>query len=164
VIGLIWAQAANGVIGRDGGLPWHLPEDLAHFRRCTTGAAVVMGRRTWDSLPPRARPLPGRRNVVLTAQAGWTAPGAERAGDLAAALALVGDGDVWVIGGAGVYAQALPFADRVERTELAEPVDGDVRAPQLDASWEVVSAEPPQGWATSRTGLRYRFRSFGRRA
>ena len=163
MIGLIWAQAANGVIGRDGGLPWHLPEDLAHFRRCTTGAAVVMGRRTWESLPPRARPLPGRRNVVLTTRAGWTAPGAERAGDLTAAFALVGEGDVWVIGGAGVYAQALPLADRVERTELADPVDGDVRAPRLDASWEVVAAEPAQGWARSQTGLRYRFRSFGRR-
>ena len=85
-INLILARAANGVIGRDGALPWHLPEDLAHFKRQTMGAPVIMGRRTWDSLPPKVRPLPGRRNIVITRQAQWQADGAERAGSLLEAV------------------------------------------------------------------------------
>ena len=108
MIGLIWAQAANGVIGRDNAIPWHIPEDMAHFREVTTGSTVVMGRRTWESLPARFRPLPGRRNVVLTRDEAWTAEGAEVAHDLTAALA----GDCWVIGGADIYRAALPLRRR----------------------------------------------------
>ena len=86
MIGLVWAQAANGVIGRDNALPWRLPEDMAHFRDLTLGTTVVMGRRTWDSLPPRFRPLPDRFNIVLTHDATWTADGAARASDFPDAL------------------------------------------------------------------------------
>jgi len=149
VIGLVWAQARGGVIGRDGTLPWHLPEDLAHFRALTTGATVVMGRRTWESLPAKFRPLPGRRNVVLTRDASWSAEGAEVAHELAAALA----GDVWVIGGASVYRDAVPYAERVVRTEIDLDVpDGDAFAPDLGPEW----VPSPGEWRTSSTGLRYR--------
>ncbi|MGY0236735.1 dihydrofolate reductase [Longispora urticae] len=149
-LGLIWAQAANGVIGRDNALPWHLPEDMKHFRTLTAGATMIMGRRTWDSLPERFRPLPGRRNLVLTRQPDWSAPGAEVFGSLADALDAV-TGDVWVMGGAAVYAEALPFADRVEVTELRESFEGDVYAPAVD-----LPVHAATGWATSSTGLHYR--------
>jgi dihydrofolate reductase len=132
-VNLIYARAANGVIGRDGDLPWHLPEDLAHFKRATAGAPVVMGRRTWDSLPPRFRPLPGRDNIVVTRQAGWQAAGARRADGLDAALALCADApEVWVIGGAQIYAQAAAIARRAVVTEIGRDFEGDARAPELD--------------------------------
>ena len=108
-VSLIWAEAADRVIGRDGALPWQLPEDQQLFKQLTTGATVVMGRATWDSLPASVRPLPGRRNVVLTRQQDWSAPGAVVAHTLDEAIASA-DGDVWVIGGASVYAAALPRA------------------------------------------------------
>ncbi len=152
-VGLIWAQAANGVIGRDGGLPWRLPEDLAHFRAVTAGATVVMGRRTWESIAPRFRPLPGRRNLVLTRRTSWHAPGAETFADLAGALAAT-TGDVWVIGGAGVYAEALAAADalgvtRLEVTELADAFEGDVTAPAIPDGWAVAARDPAAGWHTA---------------
>jgi dihydrofolate reductase len=153
LIGLIWAQAANGVIGRDNAIPWHLPEDMAHFRALTSGATVVMGRRTWESLPPRFRPLPGRRNVVLTRDRVWGADGAVVVHDLDAALV----GDVWVIGGADVYAEALPSADVVELTEVQESFDGDVYAPALGAGWQVDVRDPADGWHESTSGLHYRW-------
>ncbi len=129
---LVAAVARNGVIGRDGGIPWHLPEDMARFRVLTLGRTVVMGRRTWDSLPDRFRPLPGRRNVVVTRQEGWAAKGAESAASLEDALALAGDEEVAVIGGAELYAAALPLADALELTELDVDVEGDVRFPGWD--------------------------------
>ncbi len=156
MLGLIWAQAANGVIGRDGALPWHLPEDLAHFRAVTLGSTAVMGRRTWESVPQRFRPLPGRRNVVLTRRTGWAADGAEVAASLDDALALA-VGDVWVIGGASVYAAAIERADVLEVTEVAGAVDGDTLAPVVAPPWAVVAADPPQGWRTSTSGAGYRF-------
>ena len=155
-VALIWAEAAGGVIGRDGALPWHLPEDLAHFRDTTRGGTVLMGRRTWESLPPRFRPLPGRRNLVLTRDPGWSAAGAEAVGSMATALAACA-GPVWVIGGAQVYLAALPYATRVERTQLEQAVPGDVYAPDLDGGWNCVRSDPEAGWHTSRTGLRYQF-------
>jgi dihydrofolate reductase len=163
-VGAIWAQAANGVIGRDGRLPWHLPEDLRLFRETTLGATVVMGRRTWDSLPAAVRPLPGRRNVVLSTRRGWEAPGAAVAGSLEAAVAGA-DGDVWVIGGATVYAAALQLADRLVVTELAEPFEGDVRAPEIPPGWALDGgpvAGPGTAWAESSTGLRYRILRYSR--
>lgn len=157
-VGLVWAQAANGVIGVDGGLPWHLPEDLVRFRELTTGCTVVMGRSTWESLPASVRPLPGRRNVVLTRQPGWEAPGAVVASSLHEALVAARDagGPVWVIGGGSVYEDALHLADRVVVTELERAYDGDTRAPVLDRRWQVAARDPHDGWHTSRTGLRYR--------
>jgi dihydrofolate reductase len=132
VIGLIWAQAANGVIGRDNTIPWHIPADLAHFKAVTGGSAVLMGRRTWESLPSRFRPLPGRRNLVLTRDRSWTAKGAEVVHDLESALT---HQPLWVIGGADVYRAALPHADVLELTEIREHIDGDVFAPSVPSAW-----------------------------
>ena len=130
---LIAAVARGGVIGRDGGLPWHLPEDLAHFKDLTTGHAVVMGRKTWMSIPGRFRPLPERRNVVVTRNPQWHAEGAERAGSLEDALELLADEPrVFVIGGAEIYAAALPVADELALTEIDAAVDGDTVFPAWD--------------------------------
>ena len=130
LISLIAAVARNGVIGRGNELAWRLPEDQQHFRRVTTGAPVIMGRSTWDSLPARFRPLPGRRNIVLTRQRGWRADGAEVAHDLDQALALAGDAPrVFVIGGEQVYALALPRADELLLTEIERDFDGDAHFP-----------------------------------
>ncbi|RZJ26326.1 MAG: dihydrofolate reductase [Haliea sp.] len=137
-INLIYARAANGVIGKDGTMPWHLPEDLAHFKQLTHGSPVIMGRKTWDSLPPKFRPLPGRTNIVITRQADWQAEGAKRTGSLDEALALAQAGDapeIWIIGGAQIYAQAEPLAVRAEVTEIAQDFDGDAFAPALGAGW-----------------------------
>lgn len=160
-ISLVWAQAANGVIGDRGRLPWRLPEDLDRFRELTLGATVLMGRRTWQSLPARARPLPGRRNVVLTRRAGWSDSGAEVAASLEQALQLAGAA-VWVIGGAAVYRAALPVADRLVVTQLEDPYDGDVHAPALDDAWHLIGCDPAEGWRVSRAGLRYRMATYHR--
>ncbi len=164
-VALIWAEARGGVIGRDGGIPWHLPEDLARFRRLTEGSTVVMGRRTWESLPERFRPLPDRRNVVVTRQAGWAAPGAVVHHSVAEALAEAGGatGTVWVMGGGDIYRQALPFAHQVEITRVDLEVDGDTTAPAMGGEW-MTELDPPSGWFESRTGLRYRFESLTREA
>ncbi|MFV0494103.1 dihydrofolate reductase [Mycobacterium sp.] len=157
--GLVWAQSTSGVIGRGGDIPWRVPEDLAHFKRITMGHTVVMGRRTWDSLPPNVRPLPGRRNIVLSRQSGYTANGAEVSGTLEQALT---DPDTWVIGGAEIYVLALPFAKRCEVTEVEVDLprdDGDALAPLLDKTWLGELGE----WQVSRSGLRYRFCSYRRR-
>ncbi|WP_193314982.1 dihydrofolate reductase [Georgenia thermotolerans] len=163
MLGMIWAQAHDRVIGADGGMPWHLPEDLAHFKRTTSGSAVVMGRATWDALDPRFRPLPGRRNVVLTRQERFAAEGADVVGSLEEALRLAGD-DGWVIGGGQILVEALPRADRLVVTDIDLAVDGDARAPAIDDTvWEIESADPDRGWHTSRTGLRYRITAYRRR-
>jgi dihydrofolate reductase len=162
VLGLVWAQARGRVIGADGRLPWHLPEDLRLFRELTTGSTVVMGRRTWESLPERFRPLPGRRNVVLTTDDSWAADGAERAGDVAQVLAREDGGDVWVIGGGRVYAAFLPHADRVVVTDVDTEVEGDTWAPALGPGWTRVWRTPGTGWATSTTGLRYAVSEYAR--
>lgn len=157
-VNLIFARSRNGVIGCNGALPWHLPEDLAHFKRLTAGSPVVMGRKTWDSLPPRFRPLPGRTNVVVTRQADWRAVGARAAGDLQQALAMCATlepppADVWVIGGAQLYRLALPFASRAVVTELDIDVMGDTHAPSLDGPWIESSREHQ----TSSTGMHFAF-------
>jgi dihydrofolate reductase len=154
-VGLIWAQSTSGVIGRDGAIPWHLPEDLARFKTLTMGHTVVMGRRTWDSLPERFRPLPGRRNVVLTRNSGFDAPGAEVVGSIDDAI----DDQTWVIGGSEIYHLALPAATRCEVTEVEIDLrleDDDALAPVLDESWMGTSGH----WQDSSSGLRYRFHSY----
>jgi dihydrofolate reductase len=151
---LIYARAANGVIGRDGTLPWHLPEDLAHFKRTTLGCPVIMGRKTWDSLPPRFRPLPGRANIVVTRSANWAAEGAVVAHSLEAARDLCPPGsDAWVIGGAQIYAQALPLASSVVVTEIAQDFEGDAFAPELGPDW----VETQRDAHTAQNGLPYAF-------
>ena len=131
---LIAAVARDGAIGRAGGMPWHLPADLAHFKRVTQGHPVVMGRKTWDSLPARFRPLPGRRNVVVTRNADWRADGAEYADSLDAALLKLSDAPrVFVIGGGELYAQALARADSLVLTEVHTAVpDADTHFPNWD--------------------------------
>jgi dihydrofolate reductase len=127
---LIAAVARNGVIGDGRGMPWRLPEDLAHFRRRTLGHPVIMGRVTWDSLTPGLRPLPGRRNLVLSRDPAWAATGAERVASLAAALALVDGAEmVFVIGGAQIYREALPQADTLLLTEIDRDADGSTHFP-----------------------------------
>ncbi len=157
-LGLIWAQSTSGVIGRDGDIPWQVPEDLTRFKELTIGNTVVMGRRTWDSLPARFQPLPGRRNVVLTRQTDFMAEGATVVGSLDDALT---DPDTWVIGGEQIYTLALPRADRCEVTEIDIDLprdDGDAVAPVLDEGW----VGTPGEWQTSRAGVRYRFHSYQR--
>ena len=135
IVALVAAVARGGVIGRGGGIPWRLPEDVAHFKELTTGHAVVMGRRTWESIPDRFRPLPDRRNVVVTRNPDWRADGAERAASLEEALVLLADEPrVFVIGGAEIYAAALPFADELVLTEIDLAVDGDTFFPEWDRS------------------------------
>jgi dihydrofolate reductase len=131
---VIAAVARNGVIGRDGQLPWHLNADMAHFRNLTSGCPVIMGRGTWDSLPLRFRPLPGRTNIVVTRDAAWAADGAIAAATLEAALYRARQTcqpgqRVFVAGGAQLYAQAMPLADELELTEVHAEVDGDARFP-----------------------------------
>lgn len=152
-VGLVWAEARGGVIGADGGMPWHVPEDLAHFKAVTMGAPVVMGRRTWESFPARFRPLPGRRNIVVTRSADWGDEGAERAASLDDALELAGDGRVWVIGGGALFAEAIDRADLLEVTELDLDTAGDTFAPERDG-WH---AEEVGEWMPSASGIRYRF-------
>jgi dihydrofolate reductase len=161
-LGLVWAQSTSGVIGRGGDIPWRVPEDLAHFKRVTLGHPVLMGRLTWDSLPSAVRPLPGRRNIVLTRQAGFAADGAEVLGSIEQALASVeGAPEAWVIGGGQIYAQALGHARRCEVTEVDVDIprdDDDALAPVLDEEWVGESDE----WQVSRSGLRFRFHSYSR--
>ncbi len=129
------AVARNGVIGRDGAIPWRIPEDMRRFRELTMGHAVVMGRRTWDSLPDRFRPLPGRRNIVVSRNPEWDAEGAERASSLDDALQLLQEAEqVFVVGGAELYAAALTFADELLLTEIDADVDGDTFFPEFERS------------------------------
>ncbi|NTY58598.1 dihydrofolate reductase [Mycolicibacterium sphagni] len=154
-VGLIWAQSTSGIIGRNGGIPWRLPEDLARFKDLTMGHTVVMGRRTWESLPASVRPLPGRKNVVLTRQADYMADGATVIG----ALDEVREDNAWVIGGAEIYHLALPLATHCEVTEVEIDLrleDDDALAPLLDESWVGTSED----WQTSTSGLRYRFHRY----
>ncbi|WP_159499956.1 dihydrofolate reductase [Microbacterium sp. 18062] len=162
-VGLIWAQARDRVIGAGGGMPWHVPEDLAHFKAVTSGHPVVMGRRTWESFPERFRPLPDRRNIVVTRTPGWSAPGAEPAASLDEALEAAGAGRIWVIGGGRLYAEAIERADLLEVTDLDLEVEGDTHAPALDG-WAPVVLDPAGGWHTSRSGIRYRFTTYRRTA
>jgi dihydrofolate reductase len=166
---MIWAEArgigGRGAIGRGGEMPWHLPEDLAHFRRTTTGAPVLMGRRTWESLPERFRPLPGRENVVVTRDPEFDAPGATVAHSLDEALAAVRDHGAelgWIMGGGQLYRAAMPLADElvVTRIELDVP-DADTFAPEIPSDFTLREETGPE---TSSTGLRYTFQRWVRRS
>ena len=158
-INMIFARAANGVIGKDGVMPWHLPEDLARLKRLTQGWPVIMGRKTWDSLPPRFRPLPGRTNIVITRQTGWQETGAHPVASLDSALELCkASAEVWIIGGAQIYAQAEPLAGRIEVTEIAQDFDGDAFAPTLGAGWR----ENTRDNQVSSTGLKFSFVTYNK--
>jgi dihydrofolate reductase len=143
---LVAAVADNGVIGAGGELPWHLPEDLAHFKRVTTGNVVVMGRKTFESI---GRPLPRRTNIVITRQPGWSADGVLAASSLSDALETAEeyDGDVMVIGGAQIYALAFPMAERQVLTEVHSAPEGDVHYPPFDRSeWVETQREKRDGY------------------
>lgn len=151
---LIYARARNGVIGKDNQMPWHLPEDLAHFKRVTLGQPVIMGRKTWDSLPARFRPLPGRLNIVITRQSDWHAEGALRAGSINDAMRLCGDvPDAWIMGGAEIYRQAEPLASTAVVTEIDADFEGDALAPALGSDWQEVRREAQ----TAANGLDFAF-------
>ena len=141
-LNLILARARNGVIGKQNALPWHLPEDMAHFKRTTLGCPVIMGRKTWDSLPVKFRPLPGRLNVVVTRQPDWSAEGAVVVNSLEAACAACPiESTAWVIGGAELYAQALALASSAVVTELDADFEGDAFAPCFGPEWQEVARE-----------------------
>lgn len=152
-ITLIAAYAKRRVIGIDNAMPWHLPEDFAFFKSYTTGKPVVMGRKTWESLP--RKPLPGRRNIVVTRQSGYRAEGAETAADLEAALALcAGAEETVIMGGAQIYAQALPSATDLRLTEVSLDVAGDAFFPEFESDgWKEVSRETHTG----AKGIEYAF-------
>lgn len=158
-VGLIWAQASGGVIGDGKTIPWHVPEDMARFKAITGGHPVVMGRKTWDSLPVRFRPLPGRRNIVVTRNAQWSAVGAETASSVEDALALVDGSTVWVMGGGEIYRAAMPFATELQVTYIDLDIDGETTAPEIPDGWEADSGE----WLTSRHDeIKYRFVQYGK--
>lgn len=158
---LIFARAANGVIGKDNALPWHLPEDMAHFKRTTLGHPVIMGRKTWDSLPRKFRPLPGRLNIVVTRDAQWHAEGASRANSLQEAVSLCPAGsDAWVIGGAQIYAAAMPLAQTAVITEIGQAFEGDAFAPTFGANWVETAREAH----VAASGLPYAFVTLERTA
>jgi dihydrofolate reductase len=142
MITLIAAVARNGVIGKDNALPWHLPEDLKHFKQLTTGQAVIMGRKTWESLPERFRPLPGRLNIVVTRNPTYRAEGATVVGSLAEAEKVGAGRTAIIIGGAELYAHALPLAQRLELTEIDADIDGDTYFPAFDKSrWHEIARQ-----------------------
>ncbi|WP_227996979.1 dihydrofolate reductase [Nocardia australiensis] len=158
-IGLIWAQTPDGVIGFENAIPWRVPEDMANFKAVTMGHPVIMGRRTWDSLPPRFRPLVGRRNIVVSRQPDWADAGAERAGSLPEALDITGADEVWIAGGGEIYRAAMDFATDLLVTEVESNVFGDAYAPQIGPEWQTDGNTP---WHESTTGLRYRIRRYTR--
>ena len=175
LVGLIWAQNEEGIIGDGSTMPWHIPEDLAHFKQTTLGAPVIMGRRTWESLPPRFRPLPGRANIVLSRSA-QDIPGATVAASLPEALQLAASlidepgpcdpeeraaGEpgsmVWVMGGGQIYQQAMASADLLAVTYVDKPVqlENPVYAPEIGPEWTCFDLSPWQ--VSALTGTRYRF-------
>jgi dihydrofolate reductase len=146
---IIAAVAKNRVIGRDNQLIWNIPEDMAHFKTLTAGHTVIMGRKTWESLPPRFRPLPGRRNIVISRQTDYAASGAELADSLENALKLAATtATVFVIGGEQIYAQAMALADRLEITEVDLEPEGDAWFPEIPTvNWKKTSKSEGAGYA-----------------
>ncbi|MEI2278688.1 dihydrofolate reductase [Paenarthrobacter ilicis] len=169
-IGMVWAQTASGVIGNDGTMPWHLPEDLKHFSRLTNGHPVIMGRKTWESFPEEYRPLPGRTNIVVTRNAEWAstpeAAGAVVVSSLDAALLesqfAPGGQKVWIIGGAEIFKQSMDVATLAVVTIIDGEFDGDTFAPELGAEWTFDSVAPAEGWLTAKNGTQYRFTTWRR--
>ncbi len=149
MISIIVAVARNGVIGKDGKLPWRIPEDMKRFKELTMGKTVVMGRKTWESIPERFRPLPGRKNAVVTRNAEYAVPaGVELFGTVADAVAAHADEEeVMIIGGAKIYRQSLPFADTLHITHIDKDYDGDVTLDIDYSRWEPVATEPHDGFS-----------------
>ena len=161
MLSIIAAVARNGVIGKDNQLLWHLPEDMRHFRETTRGKPVIMGRKTWESLPDAFRPLPGRNNIVVSRNPAYQPARATLASTLNDAILKAGDAEeVFVIGGAELYRLALPIADRLYLTEIDQDFEGDASFPDIEKSnWEEASREIPH----SASGIRYSFVRYRRR-
>ncbi|UTX54818.1 dihydrofolate reductase [Leucobacter aridicollis] len=158
---MIWAEARGGAIGRDGTMPWHLPEDLAHFKRITLGAPVIMGRRTWESLPERFRPLPGRENVVVSRDPDLVIDDAQTATTLDQAIRLAGGDRAWIMGGGQLYREAMPVAHELVVTRIDMDVEGaDTFAPEIGDDWALVDGGEP---LVAASGLGYRFERYERR-
>jgi len=159
-LAIVAALASNRVIGKNGALPWHLPEDLKHFRELTSGHAVIMGRKTFESiLAFLGKPLPNRRNIVITRSAQYASPGCEVVNSLADAISIAGPQQAFVIGGAEIYAQALPLAEILHLTEIDKSCDGDAWFPEFDrGDWLEDSRESRM----SAAGLGYSFVSYRR--
>lgn len=163
-LGLVWAQSSTGVIGQAGAMPWHLPEDMAHFSRLTTGHPVIMGRKTWESFPDKYRPLPGRTNIVITRTENWgttpDAAGAQTVKSLDDALLesqfAPGQEMVWIIGGGEIFNQSVDLADLAVVTTIDTAAEGDTFAPELGYEWTASASLPPDGWLTAANGTRYR--------
>lgn len=171
-VGMIWANARKGAIGKNNDMPWHLPEDLKHFKETTLGKPVVMGRRTWESLPEKFRPLPGRKNYVVTGNPLFEAAGAHICDSLETAIAearkesenAVGDSDgvdLWIMGGGMLYREGMNYAETLSVTEIdTEVIGADTYAPEIGADWQLISEEP---FIAAKNGLRYRFLTYVRR-
>lgn len=170
---MIWAQSLDGVIGLDGDMPWHVPEDLKHFKSITLGKVLIMGRNTWASFPDSVRPLPGRTSVVVSRTLAQDPQDPKLAhdnvhvvADLQSGLDLAGELKtgpmVWVVGGGSLYDQALDVTTVVERSMFNLNIEGDTYAPQLDASWMLDSQDPAAGWHTSQSSVEYRFERWER--
>lgn len=172
-IGMVWAQSLNGVIGRDGDMPWHVPEDLQHFKKVTMDQVLVMGRKTWSSFPDSVRPLPGRTSIVVSetfsedpSDPKLHEDNVHVTGDLRSGLELAGElktgHKIWVIGGGSLYDQALEVTTVVERSVFNLNVDGDTFAPELDDSWTLKTQDPANGWHMSESSVQYRFERWER--
>lgn len=174
MLGMIWAQGHDRAIGRDGTMAWHVPEDMAFFRRMTLGHPVIMGRVTWESLGEKHQPLPGRQNIVVTRNPDYflegalLAPSVEEAYSIArlSAKATTGEDDplVWVIGGAQIYEAAMALADGVVVTDVDVEVPGaDAFAPMVPPDWQTAASDPDRGWHTAANGSQYRMTVYRRR-
>jgi len=169
-IGLVWAQTTAGVIGKDGDMPWNLPEDLKHFNKVTSGHPVIMGRKTWESFPDKYRPLPNRTNIVITRQEGWAgtpeAEGAVVVNSMDTALLesqfAPGFEAVWILGGGEIFKQSADLATIAVVTTIDVDAEGDTFAPELDENWTFESAVPTEGWLTSKNGTNYRIATWRR--
>lgn len=162
MLSLIAALAKNRAIGKDNQLLWHLPEDMRHFRETTRGKPVIMGRKTWESLPDAFRPLPGRKNIVVSRNPAYQASGASLVGSLDAAIKQAGEAaEIFIIGGAELYCQAMPLADRLYLTELAQYFAGDAFFPETPVNtWQEISRQTAQSTAN---GLEFSFVVYQRR-
>jgi dihydrofolate reductase len=169
-IGLVWAQTPAGVIGKDGDMPWNLPEDLKHFTRVTTGHPVIMGRKTWLSFPAKYRPLPNRTNIVITRQENWgSTPEAEGAvvvksldDALLESQFAPGCEAVWILGGGEIFKESTGLANVAVVTTIDVDADGDTYAPELGDGWLPDTSVPSEGWLTGANGTRYRFTKWTR--
>lgn len=157
---IIVAKSQNGVIGRQGGLPWHIPGDLRRFRELTIGQTVIMGRKTYESLPDAVRPLPGRTNIIVSRDPAYYSEGALVASSLRVAMKIAVGDPVFVIGGEQIYQLALPLADKILLTLVHREIQGDCYFPELDTTWELVD-----GWNHRyfEQGIEYTYLTYERR-